>query len=59
MLHVCKVMVALDLSVLCSPEDVSFNSICLGVLEGIEQLYLSMWIKKCHLETPFKGDNVK
>ena len=31
----------------------------LNVLEGINQLYLSMWFKKNRLETPFKGDNVK
>ena len=43
----------------CSPEDVSFNSICLNLLEGIKQFYLLMWFKKTQLETPFKGDNVK
>ena len=43
----------------CSGEDVSFNSICLYVLEGINQFYLSMWFKKTRLETLFKGDNVK
>ena len=43
----------------CSSEDVSFNSICLNVLEGIKQFYLLMWFKKIRLETPFKGDNVK
>ena len=42
-----------------SSEDVSFNSICLNVLEGIKQFYLLMWFKKPRLETPFKGDNVK
>ena len=42
-----------------SSEDVSFNSICLNVLEGIKQLNLLMWLKKTRLETPFKGDNVK
>ena len=41
----------------CSSEDVSFNSICLNVLEGIEQFYLLIWLKKTRLETPFKGDN--
>ena len=40
-------------------EDVSFNSICLNVLEGIKQFYLLMWFKKTRLETWFKGDNVK
>ena len=43
----------------CSSEDVSFNSICMNVLEGIKQFYLLMWFKKTRLETPFKGDNVK
>ena len=43
----------------CSSEDVSFNIICLNVLEGIKQSYLLMWFKKIRLETPFKGDNVK
>ena len=47
------------LLVLCSHEDVSFNSICLNVLECIKQFYLYMWFKKKRLETPFKGDNVK
>ena len=44
---------------LCSREDVSFNSICLNVLEGIKQFYLLMWLKKTRLEAPFNGDNVK
>ena len=43
----------------CSSEDVSFNSICLNVLEGIKQFYLLMWFKKTRLKIPFKGDNVK
>ena len=47
------------LLVLCSCEDVSFNIICLNMLEGIKQFYLLMWFKKNRLETPFKGDNVK
>ena len=42
-----------------SSEDVSFNSICLNMSEGIKQFYLLMWFKKKRLETPFKGDNVK
>ena len=42
-----------------SSEDVSFNSICLNVLEGIKQFYLLMWFKKTRLETPLKGDNGK
>ena len=44
---------------LCSCEDISFNIICLNVLEGIKQFYLLMWCNKTRLETPFKGDNVK
>ena len=43
----------------CGSADVSFNSICLNVLEGIKQFYLLLWFKKTRLETPFKGDNVK
>ena len=45
--------------VLCSLEDVSFNSICLNVLEGIKQVYLLMWFNKTRLETPFKGVAIK
>ena len=55
-------MVTLDFIfrlVLYSREDVSFNSICLNVLENIKQFYLLMWFKKTRLETPFKGDDVK
>ena len=43
----------------CSSEDVSFNIICLNVLEGINQFYLLMWFKKTRLKTLFKGENVK
>ena len=43
----------------CSSEHVSFNSVCLNVLECIKQFYLLMWFKKTRLETLFKGDNVK
>ena len=60
--RICEITVTLDLIfrlVHCSSEDVSFNSICLNVLEGIKQFYLLMWFKKTRLETPFKGDNVK
>ena len=32
--------------VLCSHEDVSFNSIYLNVLEGIKQFYLLLWFIK-------------
>ena len=42
-----------------SREAVSFNIICLNVLEGIKQFYFLMWFKKNRLETPFKGNNVK
>ena len=45
--------------VYCSSAYVSFNIICLNVLEGIKQFYLLMWFKKTRLETPFKGVNVK
>ena len=60
--RICEITVTLEFIfrlVLCSHEDVSFNIICLNVLEGIKQFYLSMWFKKNRLETPFKGDNVK
>ena len=60
--RICEITVRLDFIsrlVHCSSEDVSFNSICLNVLEGIKQFYLLMWFKKTRLETPFKGDNVK
>ena len=45
--------------VLCSREDVSFNSICLNMLEGIKQFYFLMWFKKKRPEIPLKGNNVK
>ena len=60
--RICEITVTLNFIlrlVLCSCEDVSFNNICLYVLEGIKQFYLLMWFKKTRLETPFKGDNVK
>ena len=59
---ICEITVTLDFIfrlVVCSHEDVSFNSTCLNVLEGIKQFYVIMWFKKTRLETPFKGDNVK
>ena len=59
--HICEIMVTLDFIfrlVHCSSDDVSFNSICLNVLEDIKQFYLSIWFKKTRLETLFKGDNV-
>ena len=55
-------MVTLDLIfrlVHYSSEDVSFNIICLNVLEDIKQFYLLKWFKKTRLETPLKCDNVK
>ena len=60
--RICEITVTLGFIfrlVHCSSEDVSFNSICLNVLEGIKQFYLLMWLKKTRLETPLKGDNVK
>ena len=45
--------------VLCSREDVSFNSICLNVLKGIKQFYLLIWFKKIRLERTFKVDSIK
>ena len=60
--RICEITVTLDFIfplAYCSSEDVSFNSICLNVLEGIKQFYLLMRFKKTRLETPFKGDNVK
>ena len=60
--RICEITVTLDIIfrlVHCSSEDVLFKSICLNVLEGIEQFNLLMWFKKIRLETPFKGDNVK
>ena len=44
-------MVTLDFIfrlVQCSGEDDSFNSICLDVLEGIEQVHSLMWFRKPH-----------
>ena len=60
--RICEITVKLDFIfwlVYCSSKDVSFNSICLNVLEGIKQFYLLMWFKKTRLETPFKSDKVK
>ena len=60
--HISEITVMLDWIfplVHCSHEDVSFNIICLNMLEGIKQFYLSMWFKKTRLETLFKGDNVQ
>ena len=60
--RICEITVTLDFIfrlVLCSHEDVSFNSICLNVLEDIIQFYLSMWFKKNRLETLFKSDSEK
>ena len=60
--RICEITVTLDFIyrlVLCSREDVSFNIICLNVLEGIKQFYLLMRFKKNQLETLFKCDNEK
>ena len=60
--RICEITVTLGFIfrlVHCSSEIVLFNSICLNVLEGIKQFYVSMWFKKTRLETPFTGDNVK
>ena len=60
--RICEITVTLYFIfrlVHCSSENVSFNSICLNVFEGIKQFYLLMWFKKNRLEIPFKGDNVK
>ena len=60
--RICEITVTLGFIfwlVHCSSEDVSFNSICLNILEGIKQFDLLMWFKKTRLEIPFKGDNVK
>ena len=60
--RICEITVTLDFIfqlVHCSSEDVSFNSICLNVLEDIKQFYLLLWFKKTRLETPFKGNNLK
>ena len=60
--RICEITVTLVLIfrlVHCSSEDVSFNSVCLNMLEGIKQFNLLMWFKKTRQETPFRGDNVK
>ena len=60
--RICEITVTLDFIfrlVHCSSEDVSFNSICLNVLQGIKQFNLLVWFKKTRLELPFKCDNVK
>ena len=62
MRRISEIMVTLDFIfqlMLCSRKDVSFNIICLSVLEGIIQFYLSILFKKTRLEQPFKGDNIK
>ena len=60
-LRICEITVTLDFIfrlVHCISENVSYNSICLNVLEGTKQFYLLIWFKKIRLETPFKGDKV-
>ena len=59
--RICEITATLDFIfrlVLCSREDVTFNIICLNILEGKKQFYLLMWFKKNRLETPFRGENV-
>ena len=67
--RICEITVTLDFIfrlVDCSSEDVSFNSICMNVLEGINsicmnvleginQLYLLMWFKKTRLKHRLKA----
>ena len=60
--RICEIMATFDFIfrlVHCSRKDVSFNSICLNVLEGIKQFYFLMWFKKTRLETSFIDDTVK
>ena len=60
--RICEITVTFDFIirlVLCSHEDVSFNSICLNVLEGIKLFYLSMWFTENLLETPLKAITYK
>ena len=60
--RICEITVTLDFIfrlVHCSRENVSFNRICLILLEGIKKFCLLMWFKKTRVKTPFKGDNVK
>ena len=50
--RICEITVTLDFIfrlVHCSCEDVSFNSICLNLLEGIKKFCLLMWFKKTRL----------
>ena len=57
---ICEITGTLDfifLLVHCGSEDVSFNSICLNVLEA--SVLLVVVVQETRLETPFKGDNVK
>ena len=57
-----EITVTLDIIfrlVLCGRENVSFNSICLNVLEGIKQFYLLMWFKKTRLKHCLKAITLK
>ena len=59
--RICEITVTLDVIVRpvhCSSKDVSFNSICLNLLEGIKQFYFLMWFKKIQQKTPFRVDSV-
>ena len=58
---VCEIMVKSNFIyrlVLCSHGDVSFNIMCLNMLDDIKQLYSLIWFKSYRLETLFKGDNL-
>ena len=60
--RICEITLALDFIfrlVLYSREDVSFNIICLNVLEDIKKFYLLIWFKKTRLKTPFEGNDLK
>ena len=44
---------------LCSRENLLFNNIGHNMLVDIWKLHCLTWVRKYHLETPFKGNNVK
>ena len=61
--RICEITLTLDFLfrlVHFRSKDVSFNSICLNVLEGIkENLLVNVVQENPTIETPFKRDNVK
>ena len=61
--RICEITLTLDFFfrlVHFRSEDVSINSICLNVLEGIKQnLLVNVVQENPTIETPFKRDNVK